>query len=89
MYETDYYKDKVPIHLLEALVRWGKKECITGDFLGAVLSNDLMEAIGRADDDSMASLKYIAMFIYNELPRDCHGSKDIVSQWAKSAVRKP
>ena len=88
MFDVSYYEDKVPSHLLEALVHWGKQECITGDFLGAVLSNDLMEAIGRADANSMASLKHIAMFIYNELPRDCHGSKETVKHWQKEIYSK-
>ena len=81
MFNTEYYKDKVPEHLLSALVHWGKQECYTGDFLAAVLSNDLMDAIGRADEDSLASLRYITMFVYNELPRDCHGSRATVKEW--------
>tara|TARA_R110000751_G_scaffold71196_9_gene144025 strand:- start:224 stop:529 length:306 start_codon:yes stop_codon:yes gene_type:complete len=83
MFDVSHYQDKVPSHLLNALVHWGKQEYITGDFLGAVLSNDLMEAIGRADNSSMASLKHIAMFINNELPRDCHGSKETVAEWRR------
>lgn len=81
MFNTECYKGKVPEHLLSALIRWGKQECYTGDFLAAVLSNDLMGAIGRADEASLASLRYITMFVYNELPRDCHGSKARVKQW--------
>jgi hypothetical protein len=81
LFNTDDYKDKIPSHLLQALVHWGQKECCTGDFLAAVLSNDLMGAIGRADEHSLAAIRYITMFVYNELPRDCHGSKDRVKQW--------
>lgn len=81
MFNTEYYQDKVPGHLLQALVHWGQKECFTGDFLAAVLSNDLMDAVGRADENSLAAIRYITMFVYNELPRDCHGSKARVKQW--------
>ncbi len=81
MFNTEEYKDKVPSHLLQALVHWGQKECFTGDFLAAVLSNDLMGAIGRADEQSLAAIRHITMFVYNELPRDCHGSKARVKQW--------
>ena len=53
----------------------------TGDFLRAVLENDLMEAFGRADDDNTAALRWIVSYVYNELPAPCHGSPENVSMW--------
>ena len=83
MFETTKYENKVPEHLLNGLIMWGKKQCQCGGFLTAVLKNDLMEAIGRADEHSLAAIKYVAMFVYNELPRDCHGSQAKVDAWLK------
>jgi hypothetical protein len=51
-----------------------------GSFLTAVLSNDLFEAIGRADENSLASLKGIVGYIYNELPGDVWGSREKVKR---------
>lgn len=84
MFDTSFYEDKVPEHLLQGLIAWGKKHHRVGDFLTAVLSNNLWDAVARADDDSMKSLRFIVMFIHNELPNNCHGSKEIVVEWMKA-----
>jgi hypothetical protein len=84
MFNTSFYEDKVPEHLLKGLIAWGNKHHPVGDFLTAVLSNNLWDAVARADDDSMKSLKYIVMFIHNELPSKCHGSKELVADWIKA-----
>ena len=84
MFDTKFYEDKVPEHLLKGLIAWGNKHHRVGDFLTAVLSNDLWKAVAYADDDSMKSLKFIVMFIHNELPNNCHGSKQVVVEWIKA-----
>ena len=84
MFDTSFYEDKVPKHLLKGLIAWGNKHHRVGDFLTAVLSNDLWEAVARADDESMKSLRFVVMFIHNELPSKCHGSKQIVADWTKA-----
>lgn len=45
-----------------------------GGFLQAVLSNQLFEAVGRADNESMAALREIIQYIYNEIPAKSWGS---------------
>lgn len=64
-----------------SLDRWVSIGCPTGDFLKAVLCNDLMGAMGRADDDNRRDLFAICAYVYNELPGDCHGSPEIVKAW--------
>ena len=56
----------------------------TGDFLRAVLANDLMEAFGRADQENRRDLYEIAVYIYNETPSTCHGSYAIVDEWIRT-----
>jgi len=46
----------------------------TGGFLRAVLANDLMEAVGRADESSLLHLADICRFVYNDIPSNVHGS---------------
>ena len=42
----------IPEHMLQSLNLYVKKGVPVGDFLTAVLSNDLFEAVGRADNDN-------------------------------------
>jgi len=71
----------VPEHLVGGLTRYVIMGINPGDFLTAVLSNDLMEAFGRADRNSLAGLEGLMKFIYNYVPSACHGSKEKVSAW--------
>jgi len=67
--------------IIEALCRYAYARIPTGHFLCAVLENNLMEAVGRADEDGQRTLPDIARFIYNELPAPCHGSPQKVRTW--------
>lgn len=57
-----------------------------GSFLEAVLENDLMEALGRADFENAGLLNAYARFIYNYAPQACHGSKAKVKAWLEAFV---
>lgn len=52
-----------------------------GDFITAVLSNDLKEAFGRADSFNSANMKLIVEFCYNYIPAGCWGSPERVKAW--------
>jgi hypothetical protein len=54
-----------------------------GDFLMAVLSNDLMDAMGRADMDNRFAMFDICSYIHNSTPLICHGSREIVEEWIR------
>lgn len=70
----------------EALDRYVKTGCPTGDFLRAVLENDFMQAFGRADEDNTRDMKEIAAYVYNEMPSTCHGSPTIVRDWTRTFI---
>ena len=56
--------------------------CIpTGDFLRAVLANDLREAFGRADAENIATMFQIVSYCWNEIPGNCWGSYEKVDAW--------
>lgn len=55
-----------------------------GDFLQAVLENNLMEAMGRADEQNEADIFEICQYVYNEMPHNCHGSPEIFKIWVDS-----
>ena len=54
-------------------------------FLYAVLTNNLVNAICRADDESLTAIKPICQYVYNEIPRVCHGSPDAVAGHIRKA----
>lgn len=63
------------------LDRYAKFRIPTGSFLHAVLSNDLMEAMGRADEENIEDIVEICQYIYNNLPIACYGSTKAVREW--------
>jgi hypothetical protein len=67
----------------ESLWRFATHGVPCGGFLTAVLENDLMEAMNRADESSRANLFNICSFVYNDLPAGCHGSREAVAKWAE------
>lgn len=73
----------VRVVIVEALMEYGVHGHAPGDFLRAVLCNDLMSACGRADMFNAPALPAIAQLIYNELPSPCHGSPAAVDAWIK------
>ncbi len=82
MYELDQVSDSVvaaiPPRIREGLDRYACYGVPTGDFLQAVLSNNLMLAVGRADKDSLAAIQPICQYVHNALPGVCHGSPEKV-----------
>lgn len=71
----------IPPRVREALDQHAQEHRPTGDFTTAVLENNLMEAVGRADNNSLAALPSIVAYVYNELPGGCHGSPAKVKAW--------
>ena len=78
-YPRDY--NHIPPALKEALERYTNEGCPVGDFLQAVIANDFLMAVGRADMHSMQALPAIACWVYNEMPSPCHGSKSVYRAW--------
>jgi len=59
-----------------------------GDFLEAVLANDLMEAVGRADCNNLAVLPHIVAWVYIHVPRVATGSFENVRAWLTTMAEK-
>jgi len=65
----------------EAIAGYVEHHQRPGGFLTAVLSNDLIRAIGHADDYALDNLPHIVSYIYNEIPSGCWGSPEKVDAW--------
>lgn len=79
MMNIDY--SKLPPHMQGGMQRYIENGIGPGDFMFAVLSNDLMGAMGRADDVNLYALPEYGRFLYNDAPANCFGSKEAVIAW--------
>ena len=77
--EVDW--DKCPISVRRSLQRYYEDHVSVGDFLTAVLSNDLMKALTRADHVNRHCLFEICRFIHNALPMGSYGTPEKVKAW--------
>ena len=73
-------------YMVGAMVRYFEEHIQPGHFLTAVLSNDLFEAFGRADDVNARYMKAYVQWLYNYAPgrhSGCWGTPDAVDNWLK------
>lgn len=76
---TDY--SLIPLHMVDALRRYVFERRQPGHFLTAILENDLMEAVGRADKHNIVAIPAWCALLYNDTPAPCHGSPEKVRAW--------
>lgn len=74
----------VPLHVQAGLMLWVTDHVQPGDFLTAILRNDLREACGRADEYNRTKLFAIVAWLYNHAPHNCWGSPDRFEAWANA-----
>lgn len=73
--------EEIPEHMRAAMLSYVQIGHLTGDFLHAVVSNDLGGAVGRADPQNLPLIPLYVRWFYNRAPAVCHGSIDIVNAW--------
>ena len=73
----------VPEHIRDGLIGYVEHHWRPGGFLTAVLSNDLKEAMGRADDLARDGLFAIVKWLYSCAPSSCWGSPERVNDWLR------
>lgn len=76
-------RNMVPRAPKEGIDRYVDHGVPTGSFLLAVLSNDLFEAVARADEYNQLALVEICRYIHDYTPNTCHGSPERVAAWLK------
>lgn len=52
-----------------------------GQFLEAVLANNLLAVISHADESTLSNLAEIVRYVYSHLPGECQGSYPRVTAW--------
>lgn len=73
--------EMLPVHMRDAMQRYIESGIEPGGFLRAVLENDLMHAVGKADEINRERLPDYAMYLYNYAPGQCHGNPERVYEW--------
>lgn len=69
----------VPAHLIPGLVRYLHDRIEPGSALGAVLRNDLREAVRRMA--TMESIRALVLFLDAEVSSRAYGSPEKVAKW--------
>lgn len=70
-----------PPGVIESLELYVKERIPPGDFLYAVLTNNLRESFGTADENNRAAMFEIVSYCWNKIPADCWGSRERVQAW--------
>jgi hypothetical protein len=78
---SDLNWGRIPERMRGGISRYIDKGIPPGDFLTAVISNDLREACGRADDENRYLLWDYMVFFYNEAPSESWGSPEKMKAW--------
>jgi hypothetical protein len=89
MRTTDPRSEKrIPEKFKDALLLYANYGVPTGNFLRAILSNDLIEAVGRADHLTIDIIPALAFFVSNHLPKASHGSREKYDAWVRTKKTK-
>lgn len=80
-HEAVFGDSACPAWAREALDRYAAHGVLPGDFLCAILANDLTEAAGRADLDTGRALAALAGHVYRHLPARSRGSAAAIEAW--------
>jgi hypothetical protein len=84
MNETSGYTFRqwyIPERMMDGINLYVEHGIPPGDFLCAVITNDLSEACGRADDENIDNLPAYVAYFYNEAPSLCWGSVEKMQAW--------
>ena len=71
----------IPERTIETLKRYVDQRNEPGQFVRAVLENNLKESMARADLDNRVCMFEIVQYVYNELPGICWGTPEKVHKW--------
>ena len=73
----------IPEYTKAAIDRYVNDRLQPGGFLTAVLTNNLMDAHNRADDQNSAAMEDILKYVYWEIPSLAWGSEEKVAAWLR------
>ena len=72
---------QIPPYMMDALNAYIDEGVTVGDFLQAVICNNLKDAVGRADSVNINLLPAYIIYLYNEAPSLCWGTPGSYQAW--------
>ena len=75
---------RIPGHMRDTARLYIERGIGGGGFFTALVSNDLMNAFRKADDENTAAMRNWVGFLYNEAPAACYGSPERVRDWIEA-----
>ncbi|RKX65237.1 MAG: hypothetical protein DRP42_05075 [Tenericutes bacterium] len=75
----------LPEHMQAVARDYIETHYLPGDFLQAVLANNLVMAFARADATNAAAMQQWASWLYNECPSQAWGSPEKIKAWVADA----
>ena len=76
----------IPAHMREGMLAWIENGILPGQFLQAVLKNNLLMAFLNADCINKRKMETYLEYLWKYAPEDCWGSKENVRKWHKQKV---
>lgn len=73
---------QIPYYMWKGIILYVACGVKPGGFLCAVIDNDLMAAVGKADDNNQHLLPNYGRLLYNDFPTGSHGSKEKREAWS-------
>ena len=78
----------IPVYMADGIESYIRDGVPPGDFLMAVLSNDLQEAYIRADDENFHNIPAYMNYFYNKIPAFIWGSRKKVESWIEKKYQE-
>lgn len=78
----------IPSYMLERMQEWANQTNVNapGDFLWAIITNNLRDAVQRADNYNIHLIPAYVSWFYNEAPSACWGSVEKATAWQTRAT---
>lgn len=73
----------LPRHMWDTIIEYIVQGRPVGEFLEAVLCNDFMKAVAKADIVNSQRLKDYAIFLYSVAPAGSFGSPSAYQEWVR------
>lgn len=84
----EFHGMTIPARMLRLMEDWVAHATPPGDFLMAVINNDLQRAVIHADAANVSCIPVFVAWFYNEAPGLCWGSEEKAANW-KGLLNRP
>lgn len=84
----DVSYERLPDYMQGSAREYVEDGYVSGGFLRAVLENDLTKSFGYADSENKKRIEDWALWLFNDAPSACWGSKDKVDAWIKECEKR-